>query len=106
MEDNAENKEAEENIWIAIKNGIFNVFVEMLKDRKISRLNAATLYTILFLQIYGTLIFPSTYIIWSDDICASTLFSYFGFIRIVPAIISIQSVSFFWLVYGVGNNLF
>lgn len=102
MDQEIENKQKTQSLWQGIKDGIFNVFVEMLKNRKVSTLNASFFKVVMFLQLYGTVIRSNPNINWVDDICDDSMYQFFNFVRVIPAITSAQSTAFFWFVYSVG----
>ncbi len=104
MEVPNENAKSKSSVWQETKDGIFNVFVEMLKNRKVSRLAGAIHLSITFMQIYGTVLMDSEYINWSDDIAADSVYSVFRLFRVIPAIEQDASASFFWFVLCAGTS--
>jgi len=100
MEDQDSNTQSNSSIWQGIKDGVFNVFVEMLKSRKVSQISATFLMSFTFLQIYGTILRDSEFIKWNDDIAADSIYTIFNFIRIIPAVIKSGSGAFFWFFYN------
>lgn len=98
MDVQSENDQANGGVWQGIKDGIFNIFVEMLKNRKVSRLASALHMSISFMQIFGTILAESEYIKWDDDIAADSVYSVFRLFRVIPAIQKDKSASFFWFI--------
>ena len=100
MEDPDDKDKTKNTTWQVIKNGIFNVFIEMLKIRQVNTVTAIILMSTNFLQIYGTLLSNIEYLRWKDDLAENLILNFFDSIRISPMIIRYDAVIFYWLFYS------
>ena len=102
MEDQNDNTKVKKERWKNIKDAVFNVFIEMLKDRKVGHIKVLFFMTFNFMQIYGTILTNTEFIKWKDDIADDFIMDVFHIVRVAPIIIRHNAYLFFWFFYIIG----
>ena len=83
-----------------VKIATCSVFVNLLKDRKVSQLTAMILTLSAFLQIYGTLCTQSNNISWDDDLISGFVYEVGILSQLIPYCARQRTVTLYWLIYA------
>ncbi len=83
-----------------VRVNLCRVFVDMLKDRKVSRMGMAVYTMCAFVQIYGTLFVRGGYIPWNEDLIEGFVYELANRVQVIPNFADQRTVVLYWASYA------
>ena len=75
------------------------VFVDLLKDRKVSRTTTAVFTLCAFTQIYGTFFVRDGFIPWNEDLIEGFVYELASRFQVIPNFAEQKTVVLYWMAY-------